>query len=302
LLDFKIIFLDEVGSTHKYLKQYIKQHNYAQPIAIVTQNQTDGIGSRNNTWEGKKGNLFFSFVVSKDYLPLDLLIQSSSIYFSYLFKDILQQQGSNVWLKWPNDFYIDDKKIGGMISNIVENFLVCGIGLNLQSSPSLEYGQLDIKLDREVLLNKYFELIIDIIFQFKGTLDKFIGDAVMIFFGAPIELENYVECCLDCAIEIQKRILNIKKHVKFEIGIGINFGEVIVGNVGSKEKRIEYTVIGDTVNTAQRVEKITPGNKIFITENVLKNINRKKYKTTFIGEHKFKGKTKLVKIYDLTIN
>ena len=81
MLDFKIVFLDEVDSTHKYLKQYINQHNYTQPIAIVTQNQTDGIGSRNNTWEGKKGNLFFSFVVSKDYLPSDLLIQSSSIYF-----------------------------------------------------------------------------------------------------------------------------------------------------------------------------------------------------------------------------
>jgi len=202
LLDFKIVFLDEVDSTHKYLKQYIKQHNYAQPIAIVTQNQTDGIGSRNNTWEGKEGNLFFSFVVSKDYLPLDLLIQSSSIYFSYLFKDILQQQGSNVWLKWPNDFYIDDKKIGGTITSYTNNLLYCGIGLNLVALNN-QYGQLDIKIDINKILQSYFKIISQKILwkqifskysiefdkskQYKATIDNqkiFLSEAILNYDGS----------------------------------------------------------------------------------------------------------------------
>ena len=202
MLDFKIVFLDEVDSTHKYLKQYIKQHNYTQPIAIVTQNQTDGIGSRNNTWEGKKGNLFFSFVVSKDYLPLDLLIQSSSIYFSYLFKDILQQQGSNVWLKWPNDFYIDDKKIGGTITSYTNNLLYCGIGLNLVALNN-QYGQLDIKIDINKILQSYFKIISQKILwkqifskysiefdkskQYKATIDNqkiFLSEAILNYDGS----------------------------------------------------------------------------------------------------------------------
>jgi len=149
-------------------------------------------------------------------------------------------------------------------------------------------------------LNSYFNKIIDVVFEFQGTLDKFIGDAAMIVFGAPIEMKNYIESCLDCAIEIQKRISTIDEEVNFKLGIGINYGEVVVGNIGSEKKRLEYTVIGDTVNTAQRVEKMTPGGKIYITENVFSEIkNLGKYNLKFIGPHKFKGKSRPVNIYEI---
>ncbi len=151
----KLIYLEETSSTHTYLKEYINKNGYTQSVSIITQNQTSGIGSRDNSWNGKEGNLFFSFVIDIKKLPKDLALQSSSIYFSYILKDILKEFGSKVILKWPNDFYIENKKIGGTITSISGNLIYCGIGLNLVEV-SNEFGYLDIDIDVNKLLNQYF--------------------------------------------------------------------------------------------------------------------------------------------------
>lgn len=151
----KIIKLDEIDSTHTYLKEYISKNTYTNALAVYTQYQTSGIGSRGNKWQGKRGNLFFSFVLSKDELANDLQIQSASIYFSYILKTILSDLGSNIWVKWPNDFYINGKKIGGTITTISKDLIYCGIGLNLIEVDN-EFGFLDINVDVEKLLNDYF--------------------------------------------------------------------------------------------------------------------------------------------------
>ena len=151
----KIIRLNEVNSTHTYLKEYIQTIGYVEPLCIVTDYQTNGIGSRGNSWTGKKGNLFFSFVISIDELPEDLPLQTISIYVSYILKSILKNLGSNVWIKWPNDFYINNKKIGGTITNMSKNLVYCGIGLNLLEVEE-DFGKLDIKVDIDNLLQNYF--------------------------------------------------------------------------------------------------------------------------------------------------
>lgn len=154
----KIIRLDEVDSTHKYLKEYILKNEYTSPLCIVTDLQTQGIGSRGNSWIGKKGNLFFSFALGINSLPKDLPLQSTSIYFAYILKNILKNLGSQVWIKWPNDFYIENKKIGGTITSMSKNLIFCGIGLNLLDVEK-EYEKLDIKIDvDEVLKNYFFEI------------------------------------------------------------------------------------------------------------------------------------------------
>lgn len=107
----EIIYLDEVDSTQKYLKNHINLNGYTHDIAVVTTNQTDGIGSRDNKWHSKKGNLCFSFTQHISNLPKDLHMQSASIYFSFLLKKLLKQHKSEIWLKWPNDFYIGEKKL-----------------------------------------------------------------------------------------------------------------------------------------------------------------------------------------------
>jgi BirA family biotin operon repressor/biotin-[acetyl-CoA-carboxylase] ligase len=151
----QIIHLETVDSTHSYLKEYLKHNAYTHPVCIVCDEQTHGIGSRGNHWSGVKGNLFFSFVVSKKELPEDLPLQSASIYFSFILKKILNKQGSKVWLKWPNDFYVKDLKVGGAITTMNKELVLCGIGLNLVEV-SHDFGILDIKTDVNILLNEYF--------------------------------------------------------------------------------------------------------------------------------------------------
>ena len=111
----KIIELEEVDSTHSYLQELIKTTGYSQPTFVIASYQTKGIGSRGNFWKATKDNLFFSFVVRKDDLPKDLPLQSVSIYYSFLLKIILNENGSKVWLKWPNDFYISNKKVRALM-------------------------------------------------------------------------------------------------------------------------------------------------------------------------------------------
>ncbi len=153
-----IIYLKKVGSTQTYLKELLKNKTLKLPHAVITDIQTDGIGSRDNSWQGMKDNLFLSFAITIDDLPKDLKLESSSIYFAYLLKDLLNDLNSSVWLKWPNDFYIDDLKIGGMITNVVGDTIVCGVGLNLANSPD-GFAKLDIIISKDELLEKYFNTI-----------------------------------------------------------------------------------------------------------------------------------------------
>ncbi len=154
----QILYLDEIGSTQLYLKELVTSKKIKLPLAVVADVQSAGVGSRNNSWIGKKGNLFLSFAINLDELPQDLKLESASIYFAYILKDTLASCGSNVWLKWPNDFYIENKKLGGMITSLIGDALVCGVGINLAHSVD-EFGVLDIKIDRQTLLSNYFENI-----------------------------------------------------------------------------------------------------------------------------------------------
>ncbi len=151
----KIQYLDKIDSTQKELKRLLKNRTIKAPYTLVAKEQTDGRGSRDNSWTGLKGNLFLSFCLQLKDLPKDLKLESASIYFAYILKDTLADEGSKVWLKWPNDFYINNLKIGGMITNIVGDTIVCGVGLNLEKNPT-GFAKLDIAVNIEDLLKKYF--------------------------------------------------------------------------------------------------------------------------------------------------
>ena len=151
----KTLFFKSLPSTQLYLKELLKQNKVELPLGVVADVQTAGVGSRNNSWNSKEGNLFVSFALKLSELPADLPLESASIYFSFLLKETLSELGSKVFLKWPNDLYIGESKIGGMITNIVGDTLVCGVGVNLEKKNSL-FGSLDIEISRELLLEKYF--------------------------------------------------------------------------------------------------------------------------------------------------
>lgn len=131
-MDIRIF--DTLPSTQKYLIDSIKNHHIDDEICIIASHQSDGIGSRNNVWSGVDRGLYFSFARKLDNLPKDLKRESLSIFFGFIFKEALVSNGSKVWLKYPNDLYVDDDKVGGIICNIVNDFVICGIGLNLESS------------------------------------------------------------------------------------------------------------------------------------------------------------------------
>lgn len=153
-----IHWLNSVASTQSYLKEALKSKRFDTPVAVATLSQTAGIGSRGKSWIGVDGNLFFSFAISKKTLPDDLKLESASIYFMYLLKETFEREGSKLWLKWPNDLYVDVQKIGGCITTIQGENLICGIGINMKHAPE-NFGTIDIRFDEQVLLKSYLNLI-----------------------------------------------------------------------------------------------------------------------------------------------
>lgn len=122
------------------------------------------------------------------------------------------------------------------------------------------------------ILNEYFTRVTDVIFDFGGMLDKYIGDAVMAVFGAPISKGNDAGNCVNAAIQIQRLLVELNRDAaarnwpELRVGIGINTGIVTAGNIGSL-RRIDYTVIGDTVNIASRLASNAAGGQILISES-----------------------------------
>ncbi|MEM9485627.1 MAG: adenylate/guanylate cyclase domain-containing protein [Cyanobacteria bacterium P01_F01_bin.116] len=125
-----------------------------------------------------------------------------------------------------------------------------------------------------VLLNGYFEAMVDVIFAHRGTLDKFIGDAIMAVFGSPLPQEDHAQRAVETALEMQQQLTQFNQQQQsqgrptIQIGIGINSDDVITGNIGSS-KRMEFTAIGDGVNLTSRIESATKfyGCSIIISEN-----------------------------------
>ena len=114
------------------------------------------------------------------------------------------------------------------------------------------------------LLNHYFDIATTVVFKYDGTVDKFVGDAVMALFNTPTKVKNHELKAVKAAMEIQSAL---KKWGKLDAGIGIHAGECVVGNIGSKHM-VDYTAIGDTVNIAARLEGQTKAGDICISQTV----------------------------------
>jgi adenylate cyclase len=146
------------------------------------------------------------------------------------------------------------------------------------------------------MLNEYLSAMTDVIFRWEGTLDKFIGDAIVAFWGAPMKQENHAELAVRCALHMIKRHEELRQKwiaegkTALNIGIGLNTGEVIVGNIGAEGKKMDYTVIGDHVNIGARVESLTRkfNTNILMTELPLMKIIEL-VKVSRIGHISIKG-------------
>lgn len=158
------------------------------------------------------------------------------------------------------------------------------------------------------LLNRYFETMVESVFEHQGTLDKFMGDALMAVFGAPLPLqENHAWLAIQSALDMRHRlaIFNesqvIKNQPRFRFGIGISSGEVVAGNIGSA-RRMDYTVIGDGVNLSSRLESLTKeyGCDIIISESTYQACGGAEHLIVReLDKTRVKGKSQAVNIYEL---
>ena len=156
------------------------------------------------------------------------------------------------------------------------------------------------------LLNEIFQLVTDRILDHGGTVDKFIGDSVMAYFGAPLPNPNHAVKAVSAAIEIRNAIATRNQQIQIdrtperlavELGIGIHTGLVVVGNIGS-DHRTDFTAIGDPVNVAHRLEKLARPGEILVSEAVQRRV-RGAVPMQFEGERQLSGREEPVHVYSI---
>lgn len=159
------------------------------------------------------------------------------------------------------------------------------------------------------ILELYFTPMTKIVLRNNGTLDKYIGDAIMAFYNAPIDVENHEQCAVKTALQMLDELQNVNKELtkrglpNIDFGAGINTGDAIVGNIGSME-RFDYSVIGDSVNVASRVEGLCKQYKahILITEFTKNALNEEDFLIREIDEVSVRGKHTATKLYQVLPN
>jgi adenylate cyclase len=182
------------------------------------------------------------------------------------------------------------------------------VNLTVMFSDVRGFTTISEKLDPQALgdlLNSYLTPMTEIVFKNQGTLDKYMGDAIMAFFGAPIGYSGHAKAACRCALQSVEKLFQLQKEYErkglpmIDLGIGLNTGDVSAGNMGSETVR-SYTVMGDAVNLASRLEGI---NKQYGTRIILSEMTYEEVKDSFICREvdwvRVKGKAQPVKIYEL---
>jgi adenylate cyclase len=156
-------------------------------------------------------------------------------------------------------------------------------------------------LEVNMLLNRYFSRMTDVIFEYGGTLDKYVGDRLMAVFGAPLKKVDDAERAVRAALKMRRELALMMEDTdpekRFDVRFGINTGLVVAGNVGSP-KRMDYTVIGDSVNIASRLESGAQPNQIRIGEETFR-VTKGKFKIHKIGSQALRGRSEPIIVYEV---
>ncbi|WP_319478250.1 adenylate/guanylate cyclase domain-containing protein [Marispirochaeta aestuarii] len=217
----------------------------------------------------------------------------------FAFKAVLAQKNEH---KIRNIFqkYVPKDVIDSLFSNpesmlVGENRVLAVLFSDIRSFTTISEGYMPDELVNA--LNAYFEIMVDIIMDHGGIIDKYIGDAIMAFFGAPVKHKNDALNAVAVALKMQEALKEFnrsqeeKGKPKFITGIGINYGVVTVGNIGS-QKKMDYTVIGDMVNLGSRLEGLTKPYKqdVIFSESVYRKV-KDTYPCRLVDKVQVKGKT-----------
>lgn len=247
--------------------------------------------------------LFFDRGIIVDLL-YPLLVVMLSYIVSLAFK-LFHEERQKSWIKKAFGHYLAPDVIEQLLAH-PEKLKLGGQRkeMSIMFSDIRNFTSLSEKMDAEdlvKLLNTYLTRVTTSIIEQKGTVDKYIGDAVMAFWNAPLDDKDHAVNACHTALIMLEIITTLKKEIDapIDIGVGINSGEVVVGNIGSTQ-RFDYTVIGDNVNLASRLEGLckTYGVRIVISEHTKKLIGEH-FITRKLDNVAVKGKEKPVVIYEL---
>ncbi len=167
------------------------------------------------------------------------------------------------------------------------------------------YSSLLTPVQIQRYLNEYFDAMVEIVFSHEGTVDKYIGDGLMVFFGDPDPQPDHALRCVRAAVDMQKKARLLKEKWRKEDGIpvririGINTGEVVVGNMGSV-RRLSYTVLGSAVNLAQRLEANAPAEGIMISQSTYELV-KDHVLARPLGRIRVKGIEEEVSVYEVLV-
>lgn len=253
-----------------------------------------------NNWVWQKTGLIITILVP---MILPVVIAIINILYGYLFETLKREHLKEMFGQYVPEKHIDEMlSSGGKFEMMGDDREMTVLFADIRGFTTISEPLSATQL--KDLLNAFFTPMTEIIFKFSGTIDKYVGDMIMAFWGAPMRDKKHAQHALSSALEMQVAVQ--KLHAEFakrnwpevNIGIGINSGEMSVGDMGSKFRR-NYTVLGDAVNLASRVEGLTKyyGVKIMVSENTQRN--QKLFLFRQLDRVRVKGKKEAVAIYEL---
>lgn len=243
----------------------------------------------------------FDFVTKPvDFNDLELTIQKTLKHVTQM-KDTLRAIKENNILK----MYVDETVLNFMDtreyeSAIMKNETVEASVAFIDICSFTAISENENPDDVVKLLNSYFDVMVKEIINQGGFVDKFIGDAIMAVYRGDYHLDRALDSCLAVRSQIEK-LPEFSEHIKFrpKVSIGVNSGELVSGNIGSVSlKRLDYTVIGDVVNTASRLQSAAKPGQIIISEDSYQKV-KESFKCEQVGEVNLKNKAKPVMIYQV---
>ena len=268
------------------MRHIITTTNLSERVAVEYDDET---GQLAHTFNIMIGELQSAYTQIKKYAFSSAVAKRKESRIRNIFQKYVPQEMIEQFYKNPESMLVGDNRVLAVLFTDIRGFSTISEALMPDELVSC--------------LNQYFSIMVDIIMQRRGIVDKYIGDAIMAFFGAPVKHDDDAYQSVMAGLEMDEALLAFNREQiengrpGFRMGIGINYGVVTVGNIGS-EKKMDYTVIGDMVNLASRLEGLTKYYKqpLIISDSVQAKV-RDRLPTRFLDVVAVKGKSQGTKIY-----